>query len=248
MYHNLMKVSEKGIIVPLVLFGTVALLSGIGLLIYFYSYTFVNNDKTVSVTPAPIASTSAIVDFESCVSAGNLIQESYPRKCSALGKSFTEVVALASPSMSPVKEGWKVYVNSVDGYSISYPVNTFTKCGDKFYLFEGAEGTRECELGEEMTMFYITTGETSKHYQVSAYEQCYTVTKEAVTIDGLQANKYYATVKSKEGDCGLTEVAYADSHTRIDLTYKGRNYEIAYYRGIDQNIKDEILASLKFTD
>jgi hypothetical protein len=246
--------AQRGFVVPMILFGVLTLVSGIGLLLFYLFYPKPVVTPTSSIHLEPNASVSAneqITDFESCRKAGYPVQESFPRKCSSNGESFTEEVvnATASPNVTFTKEGWKLYTNTVDGYSISYPINTFTKCGsDEFFLFEGAEGTRACDLGEEPTMFYITTRENSKHYQVSSYEQCYTVTKESIMIAGVQANKYYATVKSRTGECGLTEVAYADSHIHIDLTYKGKNYEIAYYNNSDQQVSEEMLASFKFTN
>ncbi len=52
---------------------------------------------TCEPVPAGNADTSAAVtDFTSCAAAGNPVQESYPRKCSAGGVTFTEVLANAN--------------------------------------------------------------------------------------------------------------------------------------------------------
>ncbi len=95
--------AQRGYILPLVLFGSVAILSGIGLLFYFFIY----RPQQVALTPLPTPSNStsfvieSIVDFESCVKAGNPIMESYPRRCNAEGKSFTEVIdATPQPATS----------------------------------------------------------------------------------------------------------------------------------------------------
>ena len=40
------------------------------------------------------AKTTEITDFESCAEAGNPVMESYPRQCSADGKTFTEAVKM----------------------------------------------------------------------------------------------------------------------------------------------------------
>jgi hypothetical protein len=103
--------AQKGYIVPLVLFGTLTLLSGIGLFFYFYQKK--PETKLIPLnepTASPFASSiPQITDFESCQKAGNPTQESYPRRCMAEGKTFTEVIieeasASATPSSNKVKK------------------------------------------------------------------------------------------------------------------------------------------------
>ncbi len=130
--------AQKGYIVPLVLFGTLAILSGIGLFSYLYFYPQKPDVKLVpraqpSATPiASVASKPLITDFDSCQKAGYPIQESYPGKCSAEGKIFTEVVVESSASASAeiVKEGWTIYKgtsgligNPAAAFIIQYPGN-----------------------------------------------------------------------------------------------------------------------------
>jgi len=113
--------AQKGYILPLVLFGTVALLSGIGLLFYFFLY----RPQQVVVMPLPnpnIAPTNVIADFEGCVRAGNPIMESYPRRCNADGKSFTELItvpqeATTSSVIHVIDDGTaKEYINYLYNY------------------------------------------------------------------------------------------------------------------------------------
>lgn len=117
--------AQRGYILPLVLFGTVAILSGIGLLFY----TFVYRPQQVDLRPIPTPNnstpfvTESITDFESCVRAGNPVMESYPRRCNAEGKSFTEVIVESSPiatSSSSVDDG-TIYENKFLGFRMKTP-------------------------------------------------------------------------------------------------------------------------------
>lgn len=114
--------AQRGNILLAVMFGVVAILSGIGLLVYFFIY---RPSQQVSLTPLPTPNSTSsaitITDFESCVRAGNLIQESYPRRCNANGRSFTEVVddSPSPASVSGTIEEWKSYSDNV--LSLEYP-------------------------------------------------------------------------------------------------------------------------------
>lgn len=50
-------------------------------------WNFFNKKPTEKKSPSP---TVSVISFEDCLAAGYPVQESYPRKCSANGKSFTE--------------------------------------------------------------------------------------------------------------------------------------------------------------
>ena len=100
--------SEQGYILPLILFGILVLLSGIGLVGFFYYYK-AKSPVSTSIAPKPFVSTeSTISDFDSCVSAGNPVQESFPRTCNANGISFRERLL---PTPSPATDE----ANVVDG-------------------------------------------------------------------------------------------------------------------------------------
>ena len=45
-----------------------------------------------------------ITNFEECVAAGNPVMESYPRQCSAYGKTFVEVIPTPVPAPEPSPE------------------------------------------------------------------------------------------------------------------------------------------------
>lgn len=118
--------AQRGYILPLVLFGSVAILSGIGLLFYFFVY----RPQQVALTPLPTPSnstpfvTESIVDFESCAKAGNPIMESYPRRCNAEGKSFTEVILeTPTPATASADEvsSWPIYESKIMGFSVRHP-------------------------------------------------------------------------------------------------------------------------------
>lgn len=49
------------------------------------TFAYLNFFSKKAVAPSPV-----ITNFEECLAAGNPVQESFPRKCSAAGKSFTE--------------------------------------------------------------------------------------------------------------------------------------------------------------
>lgn len=40
--------------------------------------------------PCPISVNQTVIDFDSCVARGNPVMESYPRRCSASGQTYTE--------------------------------------------------------------------------------------------------------------------------------------------------------------
>ncbi len=101
--------NQRGVIVPLVLFGTAALLSGIGLLFYFLYFPKqqINAPKriiTPSILPASTDKpTELIRNFETCAAAGNPIAESYPRTCRFEGKIYTEIIVASSSAVpSPI--------------------------------------------------------------------------------------------------------------------------------------------------
>ena len=111
---------------PLVLFGVTALLSGIGLLIYFQYYPRNSKVQTASVAiPSlrPAASAiPAIFDFDSCARSGNPVAESYPRVCRAEGKAFTEVIVELEASPSSATTSGTLFENYADqDISLYYP-------------------------------------------------------------------------------------------------------------------------------
>ena len=140
--------SQKGVILPMILFGVVAFLSGIGLLLFltFYKKPVTSNSTTVLT---PIASVGiAISDFESCVQSGNPVQESYPRRCVVDGKSFTEVLE-SSDSAGVINE--KQYSSEKYAYQISYPNNYELKVenAEKYDLVDLMNGCFRFYSGRE---------------------------------------------------------------------------------------------------
>ena len=118
--------NQRGVIVPIVLFGITTILSGIGLFIYFQYYPRKSSvDSRAQAIPSilPRASVqTAIFDFESCVRAGNPVAESYPRICRADGKAFTEVILDSQASPSPATSSAILFENYVDAdISLYYP-------------------------------------------------------------------------------------------------------------------------------
>jgi hypothetical protein len=67
--------------------------SSIGAIIYF-------SGRTSTPSPLPPQTDPYVADFDSCMRAGNPIQESYPRRCSTPdGRSFTEIIEPDQKSM-----------------------------------------------------------------------------------------------------------------------------------------------------
>ena len=64
------------------LFGTISLLLGIAVVILVLNYPLARNDEDNQP--------KAITNFKECVESGNPVQESFPRKCSSGGQTFTE--------------------------------------------------------------------------------------------------------------------------------------------------------------
>jgi len=146
---------------------------------------------------------------------------------------------------------WKTYTNPQEKYSMDYPAFLFTDCSgdDGFFLMEGAEGTRDCGLGEEFTQFFVTTDfSSSNSYQKSDYEECYSVEKEPMIISGASGFKYSAVIKSKTGECGNQTVAYADVGTNIVLKHNNKDYHLYYYKNVETKIVEKMLASFKFLE
>lgn len=127
--------AQKGYIVPMVLFGTVALISGIGLLLFLTFYKKpVSVNSALAPTPIPSVSEVEVIDFESCEKAGYPIQESYPRSCEAQGVTFTEIIASPSPSsngeISVIKPSFPLLSSDMTSPEGSYMVSEFQQ-GDK---------------------------------------------------------------------------------------------------------------------
>jgi hypothetical protein len=63
----------------------------------------------------------SIVDFESCVTAGNPVMESYPEKCSANGQTFTrELTREEQEKLDPTSE-WNTYQG--EDFTFKYPTD-----------------------------------------------------------------------------------------------------------------------------
>lgn len=141
--------AQKGYILPLVLFGSVAVLSGIGLLFYFFLY----RPPQVALTPLPTPNVSplavVITDFESCVRAGNPVMESYPRKCNAGGKTFAEVVldqqdVTQSSVIHVIDDGTaKEYINYLYNYQTIF---------DSSLSFEEQENGARLVFNDQITL------------------------------------------------------------------------------------------------
>jgi len=151
--------AQRGYILPLVLFGSVAILSGIGLLFYFFIY----RPQQVALTPLPTPNnstsfvTESVVDFESCVKAGNPIMESYPRRCNAEGKSFTEIIVEPTASSSAMVTDSKTYQdNEITFLYASH--------------FEGGEGSANDQLtlnrSEQVKSYSFGTQSTDEGFSI----------------------------------------------------------------------------------
>jgi hypothetical protein len=59
----------------------------------------------ISTNPFDRADSRAVTSFEECVAAGNLVMESYPRRCASNGETFTETIVSDSGKTveSPVR-------------------------------------------------------------------------------------------------------------------------------------------------
>lgn len=53
--------------------------------------------REVFKNSTPSSSRVVVVDFDTCVAAGNPVAESYPRQCVARGKTFTEDIGTSTP-------------------------------------------------------------------------------------------------------------------------------------------------------
>ncbi len=86
--------------------------------------------------PVPAGDTNTSTDittFAQCAAAGNPVQESYPRKCTAGGVTFTEVLTNSNGNVNSAANtnqstnanvstaGWKTYTNTELGFSLKFP-------------------------------------------------------------------------------------------------------------------------------
>lgn len=144
---------------------------------------------------------------------------------------------------------WKTFTDAENGYSIQYPTDKFTNCTSpkEFFLFEGVEGIKECGAGEERTEFLIThSKQGTGNFEKSEFEQCYTVLKEPIIVDGVKGNKYSNILKSDKGKCDNQEVHYAKNSVHIILEHGGKLYNIHFFDDIEKDIKYKILSTFKF--
>ena len=101
--------------------------------------------------PVPAGNTdtsTTVTDFTSCAAAGNPVQESYPRKCSAGGVTFTEVLANANGSANSNQStnanvstaDWKTYTSATYDYSFKYPKEYTATIRDNDIFIANANG------------------------------------------------------------------------------------------------------------
>ncbi len=209
--------AERGYNLPLVLFGSVALLSGIGLFVYLVFY---NPSKPVAITPLPTPNYSpaanAITDFESCVKAGNPIMESYPRRCNADGRSYTEQISDTTNSQT------NVYEHSGDYFKILYPkdwsVNSFT-VGANFFSNELPRDIREkIEQTYPLTLPMITVEVVHKEFSLplDSEDILYTIKPQSVTFGDREGVNYQQLCSPR---CGVMyDFPYADGKKTISFS------------------------------
>jgi len=150
-----------------------------------------------------------------------------------------------------IEVNWKMYIDTKHGYSIKYPADRFTNCSKDigFYLYEGAEGSRKCALGEETPEFLIVnTLDGTGNFQTSNYPNCYSVQKETLTVDGKPATKYSNTVFNDKGNCNNFTVGGAKNEIHVILYKDNIPYNIVFYDDKNKDLKYQILSTFKFTD
>lgn len=158
----------------------------------------------------------------------------------------------SSPSLIDETANWKIYTDTKHRYSVKYPSDQFTNCGNNevgLYLNSGGEGTRECGLGEEQAEFLIiNTTQGTGNFERSDFEQCYSVQKESIIVNGVTGIKYSNIFKNDQGKCAVQAVLSAKHSVHIILNRNGKLYNIAFFEDSDKDIKYKILSTFKFLD
>ena len=94
--------------------------------------------------------TASIADFSACAAAGNPVMESYPRRCSANGQTFTEIIEHTCTAEESLATACTLEYNPVCGKSI---LNT----GNAAYQTYG----NGCSACAAMKVVSYTLGECS---------------------------------------------------------------------------------------
>ena len=157
---------------------------------------------------------------------------------------------------SEINTGWKKYTNTRIGFSVEYPANDLiaepNACSSKYSYNLGLfkKNAKEEYLCGSDEPYYFYVNVVNDKSNISADNSCYTNTKQSITVNNTQAEKYTTTFRKEDKACAEAGIGpISAERISIYITQNGKLYLLTWpVLDVDDSIYNQMLFTFKFTD